>query len=335
MSRPDLRVVALRARIIAALRRALDDRGFLEVETPGLVPAPGQDPHLRCFTVQDAEGRPRGYLRTSPEHAAKRLLARGLSRIYELGKVFRDEPPSNQHQPEFTMLEFYRAQATTDQTKDDCADLVRAAGAVVAPDLEFRRAGQTLDLRRRPVSITISEITEADLALDWRAHPDAGDLLAAAEAGGLRFGQGPWSWDAVFTKLVLEVVEPALPRDRIVFLEGFPASQASYARLAPADPTEADRFEMYIAGVELANAFGELTDPAEQRRRFEVWREERRQDGGPDYPLDEPFLAELADMPDAAGVALGVDRLVQVLLDAGALDEVMLFPDRLPAAGDD
>jgi len=331
----DHRRFALRARIIAALRRHLDDHGYLEVETPCLVPAPGQDPHLRSFTVQDSSGQHCGYLRTSPEHAAKRLLSRGLKRVYELDRVFRDEPVSDWHQPEFTMLEFYRAGASTGQIKDDCVALVRAAGGVVSPDLQIaRETGADLDLSRRPVSIAISEILSDDLNLDWRGLPGAEELRAAAASKGLEFGAGPWSWDAVFTKLMLEVVEPALPCDRIVFLEGYPASQASYARLQPGDPEVADRFELYLGGIELANAFGELTDAAEQRRRFEAWAEERRASNGPEYPLDEPFLSELNSMPDASGVALGVDRLVQVLLDARALDEVLLFPARAPGADD-
>jgi len=315
---------ARRARLVAALRRFLDDRGYLEVETPCLVPAPGQDPHLRCFTVADTTGRGAGFLRTSPEHAAKRLLARGLPRIYELAKVFRDEPVSDLHQPEFTMLEAYRAGATLAELREECTGLIRAAAQVAAP--ERLRGEGGLDLSRRPLVLAIGEILEAELDLDWRAHPEVADLCAVVADRGLRLAGDGWTWDAVFTKLLLEVVEPALPRDRIVYLEGFPACQASYARLDPADPAVADRWEVYLDGVELANAFGELRDATEQRRRFADWCAERRAAGGPDYPVDEAFLSALPQMPAAAGVALGVDRLALVLLAARCLDEVLLFP---------
>ncbi|NOZ86014.1 MAG: EF-P lysine aminoacylase GenX [Deltaproteobacteria bacterium] len=318
--------LAKRARIVAALRRFLDDRGYLEVETPCIVQAPGQDPHLRCFQVLDARGNPVGYLRTSPEHAAKRLLSRGFPRLYELSKVFRDEPRSMFHQPEFTLLEFYGTGLGTNELKEEMTALIRAAAGITARDMKIQVDDISLDFSARPLTISIGEILEEELGIDWRSHSTAEDLMEAAKPRGIDFDGIQWTFDQVFSKLMLEVVEPSLPLDRMVFLDGFPASQASYAKLLATDPGIADRFELYIGGIELANAFSELNDPVEQRRRFEKWIEERRNEGGPDYPIDEDFLDELSNMPNAAGAALGIDRLVMLLTGKRDLVEVISFP---------
>ena len=293
-----------RAAMVRALRAALDEGGFVEVETPVRIPAPANEPHIR----PPASGR--AFLRASPELQMKRLLAAGLGRLYQIGPCFREGERGDRHAPEFTMLEWYRAPGGWEDVLRDAERLVLSAAAALhgagAARVPFR--GGSLDL-----------------AAPWERVP-------VREAYRRWAGWDPVeAWDADRFDLDMALkVEPALPRDRAVVLFGYPAQAASLARLSPEDPRVAERWELYLGGMEIANAFGELADPAEQRRRFEAAREEKIACGETPMPLDEDFLADLARMPPAGGAALGVDRLAMVLLDAPDIDSVRAF---LPPVG--
>ena len=293
-----------RAAMVRALRAALDEGGFVEVETPVRIPAPANEPHIR----PPASGR--AFLRASPELQMKRLLAAGLGRLYQIGPCFREGERGDRHAPEFTMLEWYRAPGGWEDVLRDAERLVLSAAAALhgagAARVPFR--GGSLDL-----------------AAPWERVP-------VREAYRRWAGWDPVEdWDAERFDLNMALkVEPALPRDRAVVLFGYPAQAASLARLSPEDPRVAERWELYLGGMEIANAFGELADPAEQRRRFEAARDEKIACGETPMPLDEDFLADLARMPPAGGAALGVDRLAMVLLDAPDIDSVRAF---LPPVG--
>lgn len=289
-----------RARLHAAVRQTLAGLGYEEVETPALVPAPGMEPHLTAFESDFVPemGAPalasaprRLYLHTSPEYAMKRLLASGgFPRIFQICKVFRNGEVALQHNPEFTMLEFYRAGVDYRGLMEDLEELVSAVAGALGRACE------------RP--FTRVRVREAmGEAFDWPAERDA-----------------------EFYRRFLDQVEPALGRGRPAFLVDYPARMAALSRLKRGDASVAERFELYIDGLELANGFSELNDAAEQRRRLVAEQEERRRLGRPVYPLDEAFLDAVGRMPDAAGVAVGLDRLLMWLTGARSVAEVLLFP---------
>jgi lysyl-tRNA synthetase class 2 len=316
----------------AALRVHLSSKGWEEVETPCLVPAPGMEPHIQAFEtafVPDAGGPARTlYLHSSPEYAMKRLLAGGLERIFQLARVFRNGEVSATHNPEFTMLEMYRA--GTDH-RGIMADLERAVEACAralhpAGEARARWRGQELDLRAPFERRSVADAFQG-AGIDLAAcDGDADRLRDAARARGLEAGPGGEPFDDAFFRLFLQAIEPGLGRPRPVYLLDWPASMAALARVDPADPRGAQRVELYAAGLELANGFAELNDSTEQRRRLVAEQEQRRRAGRPVYPLDERFLEAVGRMPDAGGVALGLDRLLMLLTGAEAIDDVLLFP---------
>jgi lysyl-tRNA synthetase class 2 len=293
-----------RARICAGVRRFFDARGFLEVTTPVLVTSPGLDVHLDAFEVAGGDrGGPR-WLSTSPEYAMKRLLAEGHPRIYQLAPCFRREEHGAQHNSEFTMLEWYRANAGVADVMVDTEQLVAAVtgGAVTLPD---RVIGT------QPPFARISVCEAFARYAGWSAE----ETLAAAEHDEDRY----------FRTLV-ERVEPGIATlSHATFLVDYPASQASLARRKPGDARVAERFELYVAGIELCNGFGELVDPVEQRARLEQDQATRRARGLPVYPIDERFLADLARVPPSGGNALGLDRLVALTCGTTAIAEVVTF----------
>jgi lysyl-tRNA synthetase class 2 len=316
-----------RASILREVRAFFDERGFLEVATPKRVVCPGLEPHLVAFSVG---GKPPRYLATSPELHLKRLVAAGYERIYEMGPVFRRGERGRHHLPEFTLLEWYRIGGDLAALMDDCEGLLRHIAAAVAPPVP--PAGPCL--RDQPLAAPFARIPYR-AALQRYANIDPADYPLAAGTAPLRGalqGLGLHTaadddWDTLVTRLFVDRVEPALAGP--CFVTEFPASQAALARVRE-DPRwpVAERFELYVAGVELANAFDELGDPVEQRGRFVAWQEERRARGAEVYPIDEAFLAALeAGLPRCAGIALGVDRLA--MLVTGALDvaSVVAFPD--------
>ena len=324
--RPDRRpFLEARSRIARAVRRWLEDEGLTEVETAALQVSPGNEAHLHAFATAalTTAGEPSPmYLHTSPEFACKKLLASGETAIFTLAKVWRNRERGPLHHPEFTMLEWYRAGAPYEQLMDDCAAMLRlaaeAAEAAGTRTLSWR--GATADPFAEPERLTVAE------AFDRHAGVDLfGDLAAQARAIGIRLAEDD-TWADVFSRIIVEKVEPNLGHGRCTILCEYPASEAALARPKPSDPRVAERFELYACGVELANCFGELTDPAEQRRRFEIEMAEKQRIYGERYPIDEDFLAALALMPPASGGALGFDRLVMLATGAARIDQVLWTP---------
>ncbi len=320
-----------RNRIVAAIRLHFGGLGFTEVDTAALQTSPGNETHLHGMTAQvhATDGRPAAlYLHTSPEFACKKLMAAGETRLFTLARVFRDRERGPLHHPEFTMLEWYRADEPYDAIMADCADLLRlAAQAAGCTRVVFR--GLEMDPFLPPERLTLVEAfarhAGIDLAATLGAVPDRNALAAAATAGGIRVAPDD-TWSDVFSRVLVERIEPRLGIGCATILSDYPVSEAALARPCPADPRFAERFELYACGVELANAFGELTDAAEQRRRFEADMREKREIYGFDYPIDEEFLAALAFMPEASGAALGLDRLVMLAVGADRIDQVMWTP---------
>lgn len=308
----------LRARILAQVRAFFDARGVLEVDTPALSAAGVTDPALACLSTElDALGGLRMYLHTSPEFAMKRLLAAGSGDIYQICRVYRDGELGRWHQPEFTLLEWYRV------GWDDRA-LMDEAGALLTAILGSER--------REPA---IQRLSYAEAFLRYLGvDPDAttSDLAAALETHGLAVPAGLERRSVLDLALSASVV-PALPRTSLTFIYDFPVEQAALARIKPTAPPLAARFEAFFDGLELANGYWELTDPAEQRARFEAERAQRRRAGLELPPVDEELLAALAQgLPDCAGIAVGLDRLVAATARLTGIDAAMSFAHRLPAA---
>jgi lysyl-tRNA synthetase class 2 len=295
---------------LAAVRRFFGQRRFLEVDTPAMVPCPGLDVHLDAFGVEGAKA-PR-WLGTSPEYQLKRLLVGGVPRCFQLARCFRRGELGAQHNPEFTMLEWYRAFADVEEVVADTEALVR----LVAQELG---AWPTLEVDGREVQLDkpFARLSVCEAFARFADVPGDGALTLAET-----------DEDRYFELLVTRV-EPGLATlDVPVVLDGYPISQASLARPSPKDPRVAERFELYVGGVELSNGFGELTDPVEQRARFVRDQKQREAKGLPVYPLDERFLAALEEgLPPSAGNALGIDRLIALLLGASRIEHVMAFPE--------
>jgi elongation factor P--(R)-beta-lysine ligase len=324
----------MRARIVAAIRCFFAERHFLEVDTPALQVSPGLEPHLMAFSTElvtpEGTRRPR-HLHTSPEFAMKKLLVAGLPRIFQLAHVFRNGERSRTHHPEFTMLEWYRAGASYRDLMSDCEALLRdvltAAGAAC-----FVWQGRSSDPHRAWQYLSVAESFARSCGIDLLATmPDpqrpSFDLLAAASRGiGVEPHDGD-DWEDLFFRLFLDRVEPQLGFGAPTILYDYPIALAALSRAKPEDPRLAERFEIYVCGLELANAFGELTDAATQRARFESDRVKKRARYGYDYPVDEDFLTALAHgMPESAGIALGVDRLVMLATGATRIEEVLWVP---------
>jgi len=303
-----------RMAIHQAIRGFFRDRGFLEVDTPVRVPCPGMEPYLDSFAAQGL------YLRTSPELHMKRLLAAGFDPIFQIAPCFRAGERGSRHREEFLMLEWYRAFADLETLIDDVAALLHALAPLAANPDYFRRS---------PEVVTVQALFAERLDLHLRDCEDRAPLRSCLEAKKLGWDEDD-DWDTLFFKLFLNCIEPRLGFERPLILRNYPASQAALARLGQVGSDEMPyclRFELYVRGVELANAFDELTDPAEQRARFEADRALRQKLGKPVYPIDEAFMAALeSGLPPSAGIALGVDRLAMVLLGASSLDEILPFP---------
>jgi elongation factor P--(R)-beta-lysine ligase len=322
-----------RNRIERAVRDYLQDRDFLLVDPPGLQLSPGNETHLHAFatTAIGNDGLPqRLYLHTSPEFSMKKLLAAGETRIASLGHVWRNRERGPLHHPEFTMLEWYRTDEPYEAIVDDCLALLRlAAETAGVPMLRWR--GREVDPFVEPERLSVAEAFARHAGIDLLATMDAnGATDAEALAGQLRAAglsvPADHTWSYLFSRVLVEKVEPKLGLGRITVLDRYPAAEAALARRTADDPRTAERFEVYACGVELANGFGELTDPAEQRRRFEAEMAEKQRLHGESYPIDEELLAALALMPEASGVALGFDRLVLLATHAPHIDHVLWAP---------
>lgn len=301
----------------SAVRAFFDARDFLETPTPIAVESPGMEPHIRPFRVLPAGAdSPVRYLQTSPEFAMKRLLAGGLERIYQLAPVFRDEPRAPTHLPEFTMLEWYRANAGYEAIMDDTEQLVAHVAAAIHGTTVIPWQGAGIDVTPPWPRLRIRDLFAEHAGVTLLPSTD---LRGECARLGLRTADSD-GWDDLYHRIWLEVIEPRLPR-RALFVLRYPPSQAALS-VIDADPDGtpwARRFEVYAGGLELANAFQELTDPAEQRRRFEADMALRARTYGADFPpspMPEAFLSALHEgMPPSSGIALGLDRLVMLLAD--------------------
>ncbi len=323
-----------RSRIAAALRAAFVEDGFIEVETPALQVSPGNETHLHAFGTDliSPDGATRRlYLRTSPEFSAKKLLAAGESRIFEFARVFRNRERGMAHHPEFTMLEWYRAGAPYTAMMEDCTRLlVRAAEAGGVKAFFYR--DKPCDPFAAPERLTLVAAFNRHAGMDLEAllpsageTPDAARFARAAAEAGIRTAPDD-TWADMFSRVLVEKIEPHLGVGRPTILTDYPVSEAALARPKPDDPRLAERFELYCCGLELANAFGELTDAQEQRRRFQKDMDEKERLYGERYPLDEDFLAALALMPPASGCALGFDRLAMLASGARRIEDVLWAP---------
>lgn len=323
----------LRARgaVTRAVRAWFEAADFTEVETAILQISPGNETHLHAPRTEllgpDGERRSR-YLRTSPEFACKKLLAAGETRIFELARVFRDRERGRVHLPEFTMLEWYRAEAPYQQVIDDCVALVRVAATATGIET-FSFRGRRADPRAEAERLTVADAFARFAGIDLLATISHGEgdrtALAHAAAARVRIADDD-TWSDIFSKVLVEHVEPRLGDGRLTVLSEYPAPEAALARTKPDDPRVAERFELYACGVEFANGFGELTNPAEQRARFIAAMDEKERRYGERYPLDEAFLAAVGEMPEASGVALGFDRLVMLAAGATTIDQVVWTP---------
>lgn len=316
--------LAARSRLLAAVREVFAARDFLEVETPQWVRAPGLEVHL--VAVPAGAGADAGYLVTSPEYQMKRLLAAGMERIYQLGRCFRAGEDGPHHQREFTMLEWYRAWEGLDAIAADTEALVAHVATAVNGRPEVKVGGRVIRVEPPWLRLSVADAMRAHAGVAVRGDETVAELAAAVQAAGIDL-RGARHWDDVFFTAFVERVEPALAAiDRPLFLHDWPAPLGALARRRPDDPRVVERFEAYVGGVELANAFGELTDPVEQRARFEDDLAVRRDRGLATYPLDEKLLAALAEgLPPCAGIALGVDRLAMLVLGAATIGEVSAF----------
>jgi lysyl-tRNA synthetase class 2 len=322
-----------RGRIKAALRGWFAGQDFTEVEAGILQVSPGNETHLHAFATEavSIDGRRAGlYLHTSPEFAAKKLIAAGETRIVDFARVFRNRERGSLHHPEFTMVEWYRVGETYEQLMADCAELLRLACTAAGRDaLVWREA--SCDPALDPERLTLAEAFDRHAGMDLLAtvgeagETDRPALAAEASRAGIRVSEDD-GWADIFSKVLVERIEPRLGFGRATILCEYPVSEAALARPKPGDPRVAERFELYACGVELANAFGELTDAAEQRRRFESAMAEKQRIYGEAYPVDEDLLAALALMPPTAGIALGFERLVMLASGARSIEDVVWTP---------
>lgn len=320
-----------RSAVTRAVRAWFDEQGFTEVETGILQVSPGNETHLHAPRTEliGADGaRATRYLRTSPEFACKKLLAAGEQKIFELARVFRDRERGDLHLPEFTMLEWYRAEEAYDAVMADSIVIIaRAAQATGIGRFSFR--GKVADPFAEPELLTVAAAFERFADIDLLATIAEGHgnraALAAAAKGRVRITDDD-TWSDIFSKVLVEHVEPRLGQGRLTVLFEYPVPEAALARAKPSDPRVAERFEVYACGVELANGFGELTDAREQRHRFKEAMDEKQRRYGERYPLDEDFLDAVGQMPQASGVALGFDRLVMLASGAARIDQVVWTP---------
>jgi lysyl-tRNA synthetase class 2 len=324
----------VRGRVVAAIRKFFAERGFAEVDTPALQVSPGLEPHLMAFATElsePGEGKRPRFLHTSPEFAMKKLLAAGVPRLFQIAHCFRNGERGRTHHPEFAMLEWYRAGAGYRDIMADCEALLAAALAA-SGRTQFTWAGRSADPTRPWRHLTVAEAFQRFCGIDLLATaPDplapSRDLLTnAAQPLGIAPHEGD-EWEDLFFRIFLERIEPFLGVGAPTILYDYPIAMAALARAKPDDPRLAERFELYVCGLELANAFGELTDAAAQRRRFLADQERKRARYGVTYPIDEDFLAALAHgMPESAGIALGVDRLVMLASGAAHIEDVLWAP---------
>ena len=291
-----------RARIVQEIRDFFNRRDYLEIETPHRIPAPPPESHIEAV----ASGT--WFLHTSPELCMKRMLAAGYEKLFQICRCWREGERGNRHTPEFTLLEWYRAGDDYTALMEECESLIQTLTTALGRGARIRFRDQEIDVVSPWERITVAEA--------FRCH--AGISMKEALERDL------------FDEIMVQEIEPRLGRGKPTFIYDYPAERAAMARLRREDPSVAERFELYIGGLEIANAFSELTDPEEQRRRFQLEASIRRSLGKTVYPMPDQFLDEMGNMPPSAGAALGVDRLVMVFVDAQTIDEMVAFtPEEL------
>lgn len=321
-----------RNEIVREIRRFFEGSGFVETATAILQASPGNEAHLHGFATElIATGgeRQQRWLHTSPEFAMKKLLAAGETKIFDFARVFRNRERGPLHAPEFTMVEWYRIGDAFRDVMDD-AVLLLATAQKAARTGCLTWSNRTADVSEGVDRVTVAEAFDRHAGIDLLAtldgdKPDGYALAAAATKSGVRVAADD-TWSDVFSRVLVEKVEPNLGIGRPTILYEYPIVEAALAKRNGRDPRVADRFELYACGVELANGFAELTDPEEQRRRFAAEMDEKERVYGERYPVDEDFLAALAHMPEASGVALGLDRLVMLATGAASIDDVQWTP---------
>jgi lysyl-tRNA synthetase class 2 len=320
-----------RGRIQSALRDWFRKRGFLEVETPALQVSPGNEVHLHAFATElttPGGTRVPMYLHTSPEFACKKLLAAGEARVFSMTHAFRNRERTALHHPEFTMLEWYRANEPYETLMADCAAvMIEAARAAGCRQLQWK--GRSADPYAELERVTLADAFQRFAGINVLAtlDGDEGDtakLATATQAAGIQTAADD-NWSDIFSRILVERIEPNLGLGRPTILDLYPLPEAAWAQRAD-DSRLARRFELYACGVELANGFAEITDTAEQRRRFEEAMAERQRRYGEQYPIDPDFLAALAQMPPASGIAMGFDRLVMLATGAKRIEQVLWAP---------
>jgi lysyl-tRNA synthetase class 2 len=320
-----------RGAIVRALHNLFDERCFVEVETAALQISPGNEAHLHAFGTELAEPGKRGrrYLRTSPEFACKKLLAAGESRIVEFARVFRNLERGPLHHPEFTLIEWYRTHSDCGMLMEDCMGVVVRAAEVVNARA-FRYRSNHADPFAEPERLSVAEAFARYAGIDLLAtltmqEADVEAFAAAVRAIGLRVAPDD-TWGDIFSRALVEKIEPNLGLGRATVLYDYPAIMSALARPKDSDGRLCERFELYVCGVELANGFGELGDPVEQRRRLTAEMAEKERIYAERYPIDEDFIAALEIMPPACGVALGLDRLVMLATGAPHIEHVIWSP---------
>lgn len=318
-----------RNRIVKGIRSWFEGRDFLEVDCAALQVSPGNETHLHAFgtnLIQPDASVERRYLHTSPEFACKKLLAAGETRIFNLGHVFRNRERTLTHSPEFTLLEWYRANEAYEVIIEDCVGLVKLA-AEVAGTRQFNWRGRTADPFAAAEWLSVAEAFRKYAGVDLLATVEGNrpNREALAKQCPVQFTDND-SWSDIFSRILVEKVEANLGNGAVTVLHEYPAVEAALARVCAHDARISERFELYACGVELANGFGELTDPVEQRRRFEAEMQLKEKLYGERYPIDEDLLAALELMPPASGVALGLDRLIMLATGATRIDQVLWTP---------
>ncbi len=320
-----------RQAIIRDLRDYFAEAEFIEVETAALQVSPGNETHVHAFRTELSEPgrRDRRFLRTSPEYACKKLLAAGERRIFEFARVFRNRERGPLHHPEFTMLEWYRTHGQYELLMDDCLAVVSRAAHVVGT-WRFTWRDRSIDPFLEPERLTVAEAFYRYAGIDLLATllpegPDRDALESMANDIGVAVAEDD-TWGDIFSRVLVERIEPRLGNGRATILDEYPTVMSALAAPKAADPRVAQRFELYVCGVELANGCAELSDPAEQRRRLQVQMAEKERLYAERYPIDDDFLAALRAMPPACGVALGLERLVMLAAGATHIEQVLWAP---------
>jgi elongation factor P--(R)-beta-lysine ligase len=319
-----------RSQVIDAVRLFFKQQDFLEVDTPLMVKSPGMEPYLEVFetTLLDQERhKQKAYLLTSPEYALKKLLVGGIPKLFQICKSFRNaEGLSFKHNPEFSIIEWYRTNASYKEIMDDCEALYTFIAEQMYGTAVISYQGKQYDLSEPWERLTVAEAFQKYAGIDTETLLDEQKLIAAGKARGFAIDQNT-TWEQVYNQFFLNDIDPHLGQDRPIIIYDYPASQASLSKKKPEDPRFAERFEFFIAGIEMGNAFSELTDADEQLARFQMEQEERRQLGKTIYEIDMDYIAALrAGLPPTGGIAVGIDRMCMFFADTTQIEDVLVFP---------